>query len=246
MRSVLLLVSVAACGTSAGEYSVPLAYYTSLHVMASDQSVAVILGDAIPGVQSGPCPIVSADLTGQWAGMALPLISRGGKVGDSPGDDVSDNECDVPGFRIDQPPPAGPVAVSLSDAALTITCELPDLVAARAIATASWDWQVGQRVVLDWSPAGDLARWTSATVTIYRRDATGAIDDSFNATGVTVAGDTLAFTVPAFRADATNTYFVQASPSGRVACVATTGAAGTTVASSVTMFGATHDVTLAP
>jgi hypothetical protein len=186
---------------------------------------------------------------GRLAGLDLPLVARGGKVGEDAGDDVSDNVCGVPVFQLDQPPPDGPIALSLADATTTILCELPDLKAARDITATSWDWQAGQRVELQWSPAGDLARWAGATVAIYHRDATGAVDDMFDAVRVTTTGDTIELTVPVVSSGpsaAPGGYFVQASLVNRVGCSATGATAGAAIVSSLTMFGASHDIALAP
>jgi hypothetical protein len=83
----------------------------------------------------------------------------GGKVGEDPGDDVSDNECDAPALSVATPPPDHTSHLRMSDHSGTIDCGLPDLTATRnamLVPVGPWDLKSGQPVTVQWSPGSDV------------------------------------------------------------------------------------------
>lgn len=252
MRPPILLLPVfTACifrQEPPGDHEVTLDVYSALRIEASERSVRILLAisptDGSRYETPGSCPIVDTDLTARLGGVAVPLVARGGKVDEAPGDDVSDNVCGAPILAIDVPPPDGASVLVLSDPALTFMCQLPDLKATRQVAVLSpgdWTWRSGQSVTMTWSPLGDLVHWSSVHVTFEHLNAANEIDDRTEASGVTFGNDLVHVTVPPLVA---GSYNVALRPSPSVTCAPKRVVA--TVLSSWTTFAAEHAVTIAP
>jgi hypothetical protein len=240
---LLLLLLAAGCfgnGIPVAETDVTLAAVAMFHVNASEQSIAIVFGDQETVVQHAPCPVMDANLSARLNGIPVPLITRGAKTGDEPGDDVSDNNCATPLLKLDLPPPDGPSLLEISDPATTLSCTLPDLKAVRQatpVLPASWQWRAGQAVTLQWSPSGDLQVWNSFSIGL-------ANQETFLSTGIhdlTQDGDLLHFTVPSL---SPGSYRVELFPSEHVDCGPKRTMA--VIASRVTRFVIDDPVVIAP
>jgi hypothetical protein len=169
MRMTLLLLVVAGCfplpdSQGPATKDVTLAAYADLHIDASDRSLKVFLGKSHRSPTSDPCPLLGAELNAHLDGVVVPVVSRGGKIGDEPGDDVSDNICGTPQLELDVRAPDGPSLLEISDRATMIVCHLPDLRATRQVmlvppTSGIWQWRSGEVVTVQWSPGSDLTLW---------------------------------------------------------------------------------------
>jgi hypothetical protein len=216
---LLLLLGSAGCsgnGIPVAETDVTLAASSMFHVNASERSFAIVFGDHDHVVQHFPCPAMDANLSARINGVPVPLVTRGGHIGDEPGDDVSDNICAAPLLQLDTPPPDGPSRLEISDSATTLSCNLPDLKAVRQATlvppvSGTWEWRAGQAVTMQWSPSGDPRVWSSFSVALSNQEtglSTGVHD-------LTLDGDLLHFTVPSLSPGA---YRVELFPSEVVDC----------------------------
>ena len=211
---LLLLLLFTGCSSLEAETEVTLAGTSTFHVNASEQSLAIVFGDQDWVVQHAPCPVMDANLSARLNGVPVPLVTRGRKDGDEPGDDVSDNNCATPQLKLDMPPPDGPSLLEISDSATTLSCNLPDLKAVRQatlVLPESWEWRAGQAVTMQWSPSGDLQVWNSFSIGL-------ANQETWLSTGVhdlIQDGDLLHFTVPSLSPGA---YRVELFPSQVVDC----------------------------
>jgi hypothetical protein len=249
VRSTLLLLVATSCNLScgsSGEREVTLAGFSALRVYANEQSVKIVLDDGEGSPRYGPCSVTDAKLTAQLNGVSVPVIRRGGKIGESPGDDVSDNDCESPLLQLDMPPPDGSSTLELSDSAITLTCTLPDLKAARQAMlvppqSGTWTWQPRQPVAVQWSPSGDLQLWSLITVDLLHVTPQNVIDDVFEIRNVVFDGDLVRFTVPSAPP---GSYILELRPSRAVSCGSTPVEAQLT--STLTEFGIGQSVTIVP
>jgi hypothetical protein len=222
-----------------GERNVTLAGFKAVRIYANEQSVSIGLDDGDMSPRHGPCPVVDAKLTAQLNGVSVSVIRRGGKIGEAPGDDVSDNECEPPLLELDMPPPDGSSTLALSDSATTLTCNLPDLKAARQAMLVppqsdTWTWQSGQSVAVQWSPSGDLQLWGLFTVDLVTSSSVIEIRQ------VELDGDLVRFTAPS----RPGSYILQLRPSSSVSCRSPLVPAHLT--STFTEFGIGQPVTIVP
>jgi hypothetical protein len=221
MRLALPLLLAAGCATAPepDEIEVTLAEPIPLHVRASDRHVQIVLGALYPSLDVRPCSTVSADLTARLNGVPVPLVTRGGRIGESPGD-VSANGCVLPRLELDMPPPDGSSTLELSDPSTTLTCRLPDLKAAREAALVppapdTWTWRPGQQVTVQWSPSGDLPLWSSFSVELLHLNATGSSDGPMATLDATLEGDLVHFAIPSV---SPGSYTFLVAPSLSVLC----------------------------
>jgi hypothetical protein len=108
MRPTLLFLVAAGCfpsNSGPGEVNVTIDSFSDLHITATERSFEIVVGNRYAVAQSSPCPLVDANLTARLGEIPVPLITRGGKIGDEAGDDVSDNFCGTVTLRLDGPPP---------------------------------------------------------------------------------------------------------------------------------------------
>jgi hypothetical protein len=179
MRPRLLPLLLAGCVSPLpANTDVTLAHYRTLEIVPQDQRIDIFIGESYPLSGYFPCPLLDANVTARLNGISVPLVKRGGKIGDEPGDDVSDNVCGPPMLEFGMPPPAGPSTLELFDPAVRIVCTLPDLKAARAMTlvppTDPWEWRASQTVTVQWSPSGDLPLWNlGISVALFRNDPSG-------------------------------------------------------------------------
>lgn len=243
MRLPLLLLLIAAgCFPLEAETRVTLADVSTFHVNASDQSVAIVFGPSDLVVQHSPCPVMDANLSARLNGVSVPLVTRGRKFGDEPGDDVSDNDCATPMLQLPMPPPGGPSLLEISDSTTTLSCNLPDLTAVRQATlvppvSGAWEWRPGQAVTVQWSPSGDLGVWNSFSIAITNLD----MPLEIGIHDLTFDGDLLHATVPSL---SPGSYRLDLFPSEAVDC----GPKRTTalIASTVTRFHIDHPVAIVP
>jgi len=172
-----------------------------LRISATEQSFEVVLGARDAFDQAGPCPRVDATLTARLGEIAVPLITRGGKIGDIPGDDVSDNYCGTVKFRLDGPPPDGAAVLELADPKTRLGCTVPDLKAARELMlvppeSGTWPWRAGQAVAVQWSPSGDLRLWAGPSASLLHITDGNVIDGGADIRDEAIDGDVMRFTVP--------------------------------------------------
>ena len=200
MRLALPLLLAAGCVPSAApdEIEVTLAEPMSLHVYASDRYFQLELGGDHSPLYTGPCSTVSANLTARLNGVPVPLVKRGSR--EPPGAGVPANGCVLPLLALDMPLPDGPPTLELSDPSATLTCRLPDLKAAREAALVPpaadpWTWRPGQQITVQWSPSGDLPRWSSLQVELLHLNATGS-NDGLAILDATRDGDLVHFAIP--------------------------------------------------
>jgi hypothetical protein len=200
MRLLLLLLVTAGCPVAGGppgdETPVDLSYYPEVNVRASAVSTQIILGRNVRETLYAPCPAPAGPITVRLGEARATVLSPGGKLGETAGDDVADNECGPPIYEVDGPPPVGAARLDLADATSSLSCLLPDLQAARAATAASWEWHFGQPVTVTWTPAGDLARGTYFQVTIQRLDLQGTVVATYAVGDVTTSAELVRFTVP--------------------------------------------------
>lgn len=209
MRLTLPLLLVAGCAPSAepDEIEVALAEPIPLHIYATDRYVRVWLGEhhpegAPPSLWTGPCDIVNANLTARLNGVPVPLVNRGGKIGESAGcDEVSADGCLLPTLELDMPSPDGPSTLEVSDPSATLMCRLPDLKAAREVASVPPEsgpltWRPGQQITVQWSPSGDLPLWSSFSAELLHLNATGSGDGTNAILAATLEGDLVHFAIP--------------------------------------------------
>jgi hypothetical protein len=247
MRPILLVLVLAGCFASdpEAEVAVGLDSFSMLHVTATEHSVEIVLGDRDPFTLYAPCPLVDPNLTARLGGVPVPLITRGGKIGDEAGDDVSDNRCGTVKLALDGPPPDGTAALELSDPDTGFTCNLPDLKAAREMAlvppeSGTWQWRSGQAVAVQWSPSGDLQLPRQFLATLHHL--TGeVIDNRVAVPGTAVDGDLVRFTVPSVPP---GSYVVDLSPSWIAPCGPRP--ISLDISSTLTRFAADHRVAIVP
>lgn len=248
MRPILLFLVVAGCfprgAGGPGEVNVTIDSFSNLYITATEQSLEIVVGNRSSISQSSPCPLVDANLTVRLGEVPVPLITRGGKIGDEPGDDVSDNLCGMVTLRLDGPPPDGPAVLQLSDSKTTVTCNIPDLKASRALTqmpeSDPWQWRSRQAVTVQWSPRGDLPRWAlllSELVPVVD----GMRIDGTEIRNTTIEGDLMHFTVPSV---APGSYDLSLDPWGYVSCDPHAASLG--ISSTFTVFAAHHAVTIVP
>lgn len=240
MRLPALLVLISACAP-ADEIEAPLASYHELQLQISEHGLDVLIGEAQPYAQAAPCPLASAYLTAHLGDVPLTYESRGGKIGDEPGDDVSDNVCGQPRFHLDQPATGPAQLVVAESAASSILCRLPDLVSPRALSADTWTWTAGTVATIRWTPVDDAAHWDDFAVTLDRLKPDGVLEQSYPLTDVTMGGGLIRFTVPA--APAGPRYVIAVQPRPTVRCDAGVIA---NLRSTQTSYAARHDVTIAP
>lgn len=251
MRSLCLLITVAGCSMEPlpppAETDVTLARFQTFHLHATEQSIQIVLGDLY--LRDGSCPLIDAEVNARLGGVNVPLVQRGGKIGEEAGDDVADNVCGAPMFRLDMPPPDGASLLDLSDPAAEFRCQLPDLKAIRQAApvpptSGDWEWRAGEEVALQWSPGSDLGVWKFFSVALLHisdADAT-AIDGTAVPPDVAFDGDVMRFTVPAVRP---GSYKVDIGPAlAPVHCNSQSVRAD--IDASAAQFGFAHPVTIAP
>lgn len=182
----------------AANTDVTLAQYRTLKIVAQDQRIDIFLGESHPESGYYPCPLLDANVTARLNGIPVTLVERGGKIGDEPGDDVSDNVCGPPMLEFGMPPPDGTSTLELLDPAARTECTLPDLKAARAMMmvppTDPWEWRAGQAVTVQWAPGGDLPLWNLGIAVALLRTDPGGNDATIS--GVTVDGDRMHLTTP--------------------------------------------------
>jgi len=242
----LLLLPVGGCFVPVSQgpatVDVTLASYGELRVDASAQAFTVALGKRFSIAQSTPCPLLGPELAAQLDGVEVPVTSRGGKIGDEPGDDVSDNLCGNPLFELDMAPPDGPSILEISDRATTLTCHLPDLKATRQVmavppAPGTWRWRSGDTVTVQWSPASDLGLWATFPIEIDHVNDANVVDDISHVSNVTSDAGQIRFTLPTLTP---GSYQLKLGPTGSVAC----GVLGGGIASTLTTFAVTQPVTI--
>lgn len=240
-----LLILLVGCMTSklADETPVDLTYYPELHISVGPGGTRIILGGpGESGSRYAPCP-APGPLTTRLGEVSATVVEPGGKIGESPGDDVADNECGPPIYAVPGLPPDGATRLTIADATASLSCPLPDLKATREATAPSWDWHVGQLVTVSWAPADDVALWRSFQVTIQRLDLQGTIVASYPV-DVTLGAGLLRFTVPAitptpvgpFRVDFIPTQIVSCAPSAKPAYLQST----------LTQFSVSRPVTILP
>jgi hypothetical protein len=236
------------CSSGPGEQVVPLAEFSKLYIAASDQdpSFKVALDDGGGSPRWGACPVVDATLTAQLDDVSVPVVSRGRKIGESPGDDVDDNDCEPPSLALRAPLPDGVSTLTLTDGATTVICHLPDLKATRQMtllsADQTWTWRPGQDVAVQWSPSGDLGLWKVFILEMLHLTAPNVIDDLVDIRDVTIEGDVLRFSVPSSLPP--GSYILELIPPRSVACGSPLPVAE--ILSTSPPFGASHPVTIAP
>jgi hypothetical protein len=218
-----------------------------MYIRASEQSFKVFLDDGDSSPRWGPCSVADAKLTAQLNDVSVPLVTRGGKIGESPGDDVSDNDCEPPALQLDMPPPDGPSTLTLSDSSMTLICNVPDLKAVRQATlmppdSGTWTWRSGQAVAMQWSPSGDLRLWNLFSVEMLHLAAPNVIDDLVEIRDPIFEGDVLRFTVPP--SIPPGSYILQLIPSRTVACGSQRPVAQ--ISSTLTNFSTDHPVTIVP
>lgn len=243
MRLLWLSLVAAACNPSSGEREVTLAAFQTLHISASEQSFKILLDDGQSSPRPGPCSVAGAQLTAQLNEVSVPVVTRGGKIGESPGDDVSDNDCDPPVLQLDTPPPDGASTLKLSDSSTMLICSVPDLKARRqatliAPDSGSWTWRPGQAVAMQWSPGDDLRLGDPFHVQLRQLGSPNMVYDLVENRDVTFEGDVLRFTVPA--SAGAGLYTLQLGPSRVLTCGARPPVAE--VSSTLTSFLAEHSV----
>jgi hypothetical protein len=244
MRPILLFLVVAGCIPSGpGEINVPIDSFSNLYMTATEQSLEIVVGNRLSFSQSSPCPLVDANLTARLGDVPVPLITRGGKTGDEPGDDVSDNVCGTVTLRLDGPPPKGPAVLQISDSKTTVACNIPDLKAPRALMqmpeSDPWQWRSGQTVSVQWSPSGDLSRWSLLMTELTPVVVDGMRLDGTEINNTTIEGDLMHFTVPSV---APGSYELSLDPWGYVSCYPNASLS----ISTLTGFAAHHAVTILP
>lgn len=236
----MLPILITACAPS-DEINVALDAYHEVHVLVTERGLDVRLGDDEGVVQYAPCPIASALLQATLGDVVMSYERRGGKIGDEPGDDVSDNVCGAPRFHLDPPLASGPHPLVIAEsAALSIQCRLPDLVTPRALGADTWTWKPGTIATIRWTPVDDAASWEGFGLSLAHLTPDGFVDRAYDLTDVTMGGGLLRFTVP--QAPAGPDYVVAVQPRLTVPC----GGASATLESTQISFAARHDVTIAP
>ena len=199
MRPRSLLLLLAGCTPSLdANTDVTLAHYNRLQIAPQDQRVDVFIGSRYPAGGYSPCPLLDANVTARLNGVSVPLVKRGGKIGDEPGDDVSDNICGAPMLELGMPPPRGPSTLEVSDPSAATVCTLPDLTTYRAVRMVPlmdpWEWRAGQAITVQWSPSGDLPLWNlGISVALLRNDPSG---NDATIADVTFDGDLMHLTTP--------------------------------------------------
>lgn len=246
MRPTLLFLVVAGCFPAGpGEVNVAIDSFSELHITATEQSLAIVVGKRDRFDQSSPCPLVDASLTARLGEIPVPVITRGGKIGDEAGDDVTDNVCGTVTLRLDGPPPDGPSVLQLSDSKSTVACNVPDLKAARALMqmpeSDTWQWRSGQPVTVQWSPSGDLSRWGTLLSELYPVVGGMVYYDGAEILHPTIEGDLIRFTVPSV---APGSYKLVLDPWGYANC--SPHPASAAVSSTFTFFAAAHAVAIVP
>lgn len=246
MRPTLLLLVVAGCfpGGAPGEVNVTLDSFSDLHITATEQSLEIVVGHTDDVTQSTPCPLEDANLTARLGDIPVPLITRGGKIGEDPGDDVTDALCGTVTLRLDGPAPDGPAVLQLSDSKTTVTCNVPDLKAPRTVTQVpdsdTWQWRSGQAVTLQWSPSGDLPRWTMLLSELFPVDGNARTGDGTELHEA-IDGDLVRFTVPSV---APGSYGITLETWGYVPCGPHFVSAN--ISSTFTTFSTFHTVTIVP
>jgi hypothetical protein len=145
---------------------------------------------------------VNANLTARLNGVPVPLITRGGKIAQPAGsDEVITDGCLLPTLKLDMPPPDGPSTLEVSDPSATLMCRLPDLKAAREVASVPPEsdpltWRLGQQITVQWSPSGDLPLWDSFEAELLHLNATGSGDGTNAILAATLEGDLVHFAIP--------------------------------------------------
>lgn len=246
MRPILLFLVVAGCFSSGpGEVNVTIDSFSNLHITATERSFEIVVGNRFAVAQASPCPLVDANLTARLGEIPVPLITRGGKVADEPGDDVSDNLCGTVTLRLDGPPPDGPAVLQLSDSTTTVTCNLPDLRAPRALMqipeSDTWQWRSGQAVTVQWSPSGDLPRWGTLLSELFPVVGGMRVDGATEIRNATIDGDLMHFMVPSV---APGSYGLSLDPWGYVSCGPRSISAD--ISTTFTVFAVHHAVTIVP
>ena len=199
MPPKLLLLLLAGCTASLdANTDVTLVHYHELQIAPQDQRIDIFIGERFPASGYFPCPLLDANVAARLNGIPVSLVKRGGKIGDEPGDDVSDNVCGAPMLEFGMPPPVGPSTLELSDPSAATVCNLPDFKVARALMmvppTDPWEWRAGQAVTVQWSPSGDLRLWNlGISVALLRNDPSG---NDATIADVTVDGDLMRLTTP--------------------------------------------------
>jgi hypothetical protein len=240
--TAFLLPIMLGCAAPPGEVQTPLTQIHRFHIRATKDTFSVVLGDT-SGQQSGPCVAALPDLSGLLDGVAVPVVTYGGKVGEDPGDDVSDNECDAPALSVATPPPDHASHLRMSDHSGTIDCELSDLKTMRnamLVPAGPWDLKSGQPVTVRWSPGSDVGPH-GISVELLTFNAAGEIDRLISIDGVVFEGDLITFTLPSVPAGPYELGF------GRVAGVTCVpGSAYADLKSDATTFGFGQHITIVP
>lgn len=243
MRSKLLLLLLAGCTNSlAANTDVTLAHYKELQIAPQDDRIDIFLGGRLPLSGYFPCPLLGENLAARLNGIPVSLVKRGGKIGDEPGDDVSDNVCGAPMLEFGMPPPDGPSTLELSDPSTATVCNLPDFKVARALTmvppTDPWEWRAGQAVTVQWSPSGDRRLWNlGISIALLRNDPSG---NDATIGDVTFDGDRMRLTIPSVPP---GSYRLSARPSTSLLCDSPFHAE---LAVPSGFFNAEHAVTIVP
>jgi hypothetical protein len=238
----VLLPIMIGCGPPPGEVQTSLTEIHVLHVRATADTFSVELGDDNPD-QWEPCATAFPELSAQLDDLPLPVATLGGKIGDEPGDDVSDNVCEAPKLSVAMPPPDHASHLQIKDHLGAIDCDLPDLKSVRSatlVPAGPWTLKAGQSVTVQWSPGGD-AKPGAISVELLTFDAAGALDGLITINGIAVAGDLVTFTLPSI---APGSYELQFARFTSLACGP--GAANADLMSNATTFGFAQPIMIAP
>lgn len=206
-------------------------------VTVTETELSVMLG-TVDGQHAGPCEAALPELSAQLDELDVPVVTYGGKIGEDPGDDVSDNECAAPRLGVAPPALNHRSVLRMSDHTGTVACELPDLRTARKarlVPSGPWELTSGEPVTIQWSPASDLIQ--DLSVRLLPRNAAGEIDGLIDIAGQIVNGDIVTFTLPEVPA---GPYALSMDASTRLLCAPAPAAAE--LHSSATVFGVEQEI----
>jgi hypothetical protein len=173
---------------------ISVAQIHKFYITVTETELSVVL-HTITGQHAGPCEAALPDLSAQLDGVDVPVATYGGKVGEDPGDDVSDNECAAPRLAVGAPVLDHRSLLRMTDHGGTAACELPDLRTMRKatlVPAGPWELAAGEPVTVQWSPSSDLGHPIAINVQTGTAASGGTIIH-----GQVVQGDLVTFTLPA-------------------------------------------------